>query len=277
VAHISSDPSAAGSALAPVLFIPHGGGPLPLLGDPGHRQLSAFLKGVGPQLGAPSAIVLVSAHWEADQASVTGAAKPDLIFDYYGFPEESYALRYPADGNPALAQSVRDLLVEAGIPARLDPSRGFDHGMFVPLTLMYPAADIPCIQLSLLDSLDPAAHIAMGRALRKLREQNVLLIGSGLSFHSLRAFSYVDAAARAVEFDDWLVETCTDRVISPSDRERRLINWATAPQARFSHPREEHLLPLHVCYGAAARDDAAAELVFNDDMMGVRVSALLWR
>ena len=116
--------------------------------------------------------------------------------------------------------------------------------MYVPLTLMYPAADIPCIQLSLLKSLDPAAHIAMGRALRKLREQNVLLIGSGLSFHNLRAFSYVDAAARAVEFDDWLVETCTDRVISPSDRERRLINWATAPQARFSHPREEHLLPV---------------------------------
>ncbi|MBQ0759091.1 MAG: dioxygenase [Zhongshania sp.] len=263
--------------LAPVLFIPHGGGPLPLLGDPGHRQLTTFLKSIASELGAPTAIVIVSAHWEGSQATLTGAANPELIYDYYGFPEESYALQYSAVGSPALAETVRELLADAGIPAHIDPVRGYDHGMFVPLTLMYPAADIPCVQLSLLSSLDPAAHIAMGRALSKLREQNILVIGSGLSFHNLRAFSHADAAVRAEEFDDWLVETCAGVALGASEREQRLINWATAPQARFSHPREEHLLPLHVCFGVAAQHSSVAELVFNDDMMGIRVSGLLWR
>ena len=263
--------------LAPVLFIPHGGGPLPLLGDPGHRLLTAFLKNLPSQLGSPSAIVLLSAHWETEQASVTGSACPDLIYDYYGFPEESYALKYPAAGAPALAATVCKLLDAAGIPAAIDSRRGFDHGMFVPLSLIYPNADIPCIQLSLINSLDPAVHIAMGRALKTLREQNVLVIGSGLSFHNLRAFAHPDAAVRAVEFDHWLVETCTDTSLSAGQREQRLINWASAPQARFSHPREEHLLPLMVCYGLAAEYRSAAELVFNDDMMGIKVSGFLWR
>ena len=263
--------------LAPVLFIPHGGGPLPLLGELGHRQLTAFLKGVSPKLGKPSAILMVSAHWETAQATVTGAKNPALIFDYSGFPEESYRLQYPAPGSPDLATKVCDLLCEAGISAHIDPARGYDHGMFVPLTLMYPAADIPCVQLSLLNSLDPAAHIAMGIALRKLREQNVLVIGSGLSFHNLRAFSHSDAVSRAIEFDHWLVETCSSDALSADERASRLINWTAAPQARFSHPREEHLLPLHVCFGLAAESSSAAELVFNDDMMGVRVSGFLWR
>lgn len=265
------------SNLAPVLFIPHGGGPLPLLDEPGHRQLTAFLQSIAPQLGRPAAIVLVSAHWEAPQATVTGASQPELIYDYNGFPAESYSLRYPAKGSPALAHDIRELLNDAGISALIDLARGYDHGMFVPLMLMYPAADIPCIQLSLLDSLDPAAHIALGRALAALREKNVVVIGSGSSFHNLQAFSYADATARAVVFDDWLVETCTGKALSSGERETRLINWSSAPQGRFSHPREEHLLPLHVCYGVAAEHSSAAELVFNDDMMGIRVSGLLWR
>ena len=263
--------------LAPVLFIPHGGGPLPLLGEPGHRQLCAFLRNIASQLGRPAAIVLVSAHWEAPQATMTGASHPELIYDYNGFPAESYSLKYPAKGSPALAHDVRQLLNDAGISALIDPARGYDHGMFVPLTLMYPAADIPCIQLSLLDSLDPAAHIALGRALAVLREKNVVVIGSGSSFHNLQAFSYADAIARAVAFDDWLVATCTDKALSSVERETHLLNWSSAPQGRFSHPREEHLLPLHVCYGVAAEHSPAAELVFNDDMMGIRVSGLLWR
>lgn len=274
---INSKATASTESLAPVLFIPHGGGPLPLLGDPGHRQLTAFLKNLPSQLGNPSAIVLISAHWETAQATVTANAHPDLIYDYYGFPEESYALTYPAAGAPALAATVCELLDAAGIPAAIDSNRGFDHGMFVPLSLIYPKADIPCIQLSLINSLDPAVHIALGRALKALRQQNVLVIGSGLSFHNLRAFAHPDAAVRAVEFDDWLLETCTDASLSAKQREQRLINWASAPQARFSHPREEHLLPLMVCFGLAAEHRSAAELVFNDEMMGIKVSGFLWR
>ncbi|MFT7405528.1 DODA-type extradiol aromatic ring-opening family dioxygenase [Zhongshania sp.] len=192
-------------------------------------------------MGRPAAIVLVGAHWEAPQTAVTGASHPELIYDYNGFPAEGYSLRYPAKGSPALAHDVRQLLNDAGISALTDPARGYDHGMFVPLTLMYPAADIPCIQLSLLDSLDPAARIVLGRALAVLREKNVVVIGSGSSFHNLQAFSYADASARAVAFDDWLVATCTDKALSSGERETRLLNWSLASQGRFSHPREEHL------------------------------------
>ena len=147
-------------------------------------------------------------------------------------------------------------LVEAGgMRARLDTQRGFDHGMFVPLKLMYPQAQIPCVQLSMLSSLDPAKHIALGKSLAALREKNVLIVGSGMSFHNLRAFfspRLSSIGERSEAFDRWLVETCTSRELSSEEREKRLVAWEQAPFARFCHPREDHLLPLHVCYGAAS-------------------------
>jgi aromatic ring-opening dioxygenase catalytic subunit (LigB family) len=125
---------------APVLFFPHGGGPLPLLGDPGHKNMVEFLGGIARTLPEPSAILVVSAHWEEGQPTITAGEFPPLIYDYYGFPEESYAIQYPAPGNPALARETHRLLTEAGIEARLDAQRGFDHGLFVPLKIMYPGA-----------------------------------------------------------------------------------------------------------------------------------------
>ena len=264
-------------ALAPVLYIPHGGGPLPLLGDPDHQQLVDFLQRIPSSLGAPSAIVVISAHWEGAQATVTSGARPDLIYDYYGFPEESYRIQYPAPGAPALAEKIGILLQAAGIDVRLDDQRGFDHGLFVPLKIMYPQAEIPCVQLSLLASLDPKAHIAMGRALASLRQEPIFIIGSGFSFHNLRAFFAGSPGApdqKNEAFSKWLSATCTDEKLSLAEREERLVAWEQAPHARYCHPREEHLLPLHVCFGMAQQ--AKAQLVFDGEVIGKRACAFLW-
>ncbi len=259
---------------SPVLFLPHGAGPLPLVGDPGHAPLNRFLQDLPARLGRPAAILVVSAHWEAAVATVTGHPRPELIYDYYGFPPESYTVRYPAPGDPALAATIAATLTSAGIEAKVDAQRGFDHGLFVPLTLMYPQAEIACLQLSLLDNMDPATHIALGRALAPLRARGVLIIGSGLSFHNMRGYDYspsiLDERSRA--FDRWLQRTLTEN--DTADATASLVDWTAAPHARFCHPREEHLLPLHVCFGAAAAD--AAEIVFDDLFMGVKVSGFLW-
>ena len=265
--------------LSPVLYLPHGGGPLPLLGEPGHAALTAFLKDIPEALGEPAAILVVSAHWEEERPAITAAARPELVYDYYGFPPESYAIRYPAPGDPDLAEAVRALLDAGGFVPRLDDRRGFDHGLFVPLKLMYPAARIPCLQVSLLASLDPAEHIALGKALAPLRARNVLVIGSGMSFHNMRMLIAPDAdsGGKDVAFDDWLGETCIGPTLSADARERRLVEWDRAPGARFCHPREEHLLPLHVCYGVACADTPVAEAVFSQHVLGQQVSGFLWR
>lgn len=264
---------------SPVLYIPHGGGPLPLLGDPQHEALTAFLQKVRSQLGTPEAILLISAHWEESLATLTSGSRPDLIYDYYGFPPESYEIKYPAPGNPDLSQHIASLLDQQGIKAHLDAERGFDHGMFIPLKLMYPEASIPVVQLSLLSSLDPAEHVALGKALSALRHENILCVGSGLSFHNLRAFFRPSTLTehKDIEFDRWLIDTCTNTDLSIDQREARIIDWEQAPFARDCHPREEHLLPLHICYGIAAAESAAATLVFNDVIMGRQVSGFLWR
>ena len=259
-----------------VLFLSHGGGPLPLLGDPGHRQMIDTLQAIAGELPRRSAIVLISAHWEAPLATVGGAARPPLIHDYYGFPDAAYQIEYPAPGQPQLAQSLLQVLEGQGIEAALDEQRGFDHGMFVPLKLMYPQADIPCVQLSLLDSLDAAAHIRLGRALRQLDQDGLLIIGSGFSFHNMRAFfSKPTAQSRAdnAAFEQWLVETCSSAELDEAQREQRLLDWEQAPAARYCHPREEHLLPLHVCYGAAA---GPAQRVWRIEVLGRQASLYLW-
>jgi aromatic ring-opening dioxygenase catalytic subunit (LigB family) len=261
-----------------ILFLSHGGGPLPLLGDAGHREMVASLQRIAAtHLARPAAILLISAHWEERVPMLTGGAQPPLIYDYYGFPEASYRITYPCPGAPALARAVQRALREAGFDAELDEQRGFDHGLFVPLKLMYPEADIPCVQLSLLQSLDPAEHLRLGAALAGLDNEGLLVIGSGFSFHNLRAFFGPDSAESRSQneaFEHWLIETCADPDLGEDERARRLRHWAQAPFARYCHPREEHLLPLHVCYGMAG---SACTAHFELAIMNKQASFYLWK
>jgi aromatic ring-opening dioxygenase catalytic subunit (LigB family) len=259
----------------PVLFIPHGAGPLPLLGDKGHQAMIDFLKRVTSSLAKPSAIVIISAHWEEDVVTITSGENPHLIYDYGGFPDEAYEIKYPAPGNPILANKIYNLLGKSNIEARLDAQRGFDHVLFVPLRIMFPSATIPCVQISLVSTLDPETHINIGKALTDLRKENILTIGSGFSFHNLKAFfsrSTDKPDTKNEEFEDWLIDTCTNVDISDKDRETKLIKWSDAPFARYCHPREEHLLPLHVCYGMS---NSVAKLVFDGNVAGKKASAFL--
>ena len=261
---------------ATIAYIPHGGGPLPLMNDPDSAHLSRFLTEYPSTIDKPQAIVVISAHWEQAEIAITAAAQPALLFDYSGFPPETYEYRYPAQGNPVLAGRVQDLLQAAGIKARLDSGRGFDHGAFVPLLLMYPAADIPCIQISLSSSLDAALHVRIGKALAALRQENLLILGSGFSFHNMSAMmSKRDEATdpRNRAFEDWLAETCCDETLSEIEREQRLVDWQAAPHARYCHPREEHLLPLQVCYGMA---QGAARMIFQEPVSGFIASGYQW-
>jgi len=260
---------------AQIVYFSHGGGPLPILGDPGHKVMLDFMIGLPSQLHRPDAILVVSAHWEESAATLLGAQHPPMFYDYYGFPEEAYQITYPAPGSPDLAARVAALLRENNIPARIDPQRGFDHGLFIPLKMMYPQADIPSLQLSLLRGLDPAAHLALGAALRKLSGENILVIGSGFSFHNMRAFSWQgDATPDPANdaFQNWLIDVCT-APHTQSEREQLLLEWQKAPSARYCHPREEHLLPLHVCQGMAQK---SGKLVFDDRILGKRSVAFLW-
>ena len=260
---------------AQIVYFSHGGGPLPILGDEGHRSMVEFMQQLPSQLRRPDSVLVISAHWEETAATLLGAPAPGMLYDYYGFPAEAYEITYKAPGNPELAQRVVRLLEEKGISARSDTQRGFDHGLFIPLKLMYPQEDIPSLQLSLLRGLRPAEHIAMGKALHELMQENILVIGSGFSFHNLRAFSWRgtnEPDPRNDAFQQWLVEACTgpDR---QEQREQQLLNWEKAPHARYCHPREEHLLPLHVCLAMAGKP---AKLIFNDYILGKRAVALLW-
>jgi aromatic ring-opening dioxygenase catalytic subunit (LigB family) len=191
-----------------------------------------------------------------------------LIFDYSGFPEPTYRLTWPAPGEPGLAGRVVELLNAAGLPAAQSASRGFDHGVFVPLKVAFPKAEIPVVSLSLAASLDPALHLAAGRALAPLRDQGVLIVGSGMSFHNLRGYFGPETPERARAFDAWL----TQAVESPvGGRDRLLTDWRNAPFAGYAHPREEHLIPLMVAAGAGG--DARGGKIFGDEPMGAAISA----
>jgi aromatic ring-opening dioxygenase catalytic subunit (LigB family) len=259
---------------AQIVYFSHGGGPLPILGDPSHIAMIDFMTQLPSQLKTPDIILVISAHWEENEATVLGAEYPEMFYDYYGFPKEAYTINYPAPGSPGFAEKIVKLLEKNKIPARIDPKRGFDHGLFIPLKLMYPDADIPCLQLSLLSSLDPEEHIAVGKALRELNE-NILVIGSGFSFHNMRAFSWQGGELPDTSndaFQNWLIDTCCSPH-SDQEREKHLIDWENAPFARYCHPREEHLLPLHVCAGMA---DKPAQLIFDDHILGKRGIAFMW-
>lgn len=259
----------------PTFYIPHGGGPCFFMDweyptpNP-WTALATWLEGLASTLEAvPRAILVVSGHWESEPVALNVQAHPPLFYDYYGFPEHTYRLQYPAPGAPELALEVRDLLTAAGIPTREETRRGLDHGVFVPFKLIYPRADMPMLQLSLRRGLNPAAHLALGAALAPLRSQGVLIVGSGMSFHNLGIRSIDNARIPpSAQFDAWLAQTVC--AADAHERNERLARWTDAPAARFAHPREEHLMPLIVAAGAAGAD--RGERVFSGRMMGWEIS-----
>lgn len=256
----------------PVAFLPHGGGPWPFveLGFPQSElvEMANYLRGVQQATAKkPTALLVISAHWEEAVPTVMTAARPPMLYDYYGFPKESYEVQWPAPGDPKLAARVRELLGAAGFQTGSDAERGFDHGTFVPLKLTYPDADVPTIQLSLKAGLNPAEHLAMGRALAPLRDEGVFIVGSGMTYHNMRGFRDPRSRTVAEAFDTWLRETAG---LAQSERDARLASWATAPGARGAHPREEHLLPLMVIAGAAGADRGTT--TFRGAMFGLPIS-----
>ncbi len=257
----------------PVAFLPHGGGPWPFV-EMGMDKaevngLAGYLKSVRtlPHV-TPKALLVISAHWEEPVPTVMTAAHPPMLYDYYGFPPDSYKITWPAPGDPALALRVQALLEAGGFPSAADSKRGFDHGTFVPLKLTYPNAEIPTVQLSLKRGLDPAEHLAIGRALAPLRDEGVFIVGSGMTYHNMRGFGNPAAVPTSEAFDAWLRETAA---MEPAARDARLKAWTQAPAARLVHPREEHLLPMMVIAGAAGAD--RGKVAYNGTMMGVRLSA----
>ena len=217
----------------------------------------------------PKAILVISAHWEESCVTIQRMGKPDLIYDYSGFPPHTYRLQYPALGDLSLSDRVASLLKAAGVESRFDEKRGYDHGVFVPLLLMFPEADIPVIQVSLKKTLDPREHFEVGKALAPLRDEGVLILGSGMSYHNLRAlFAGLPTAPGSEEFDQWIREVVS---AEPRAREVALREWKKAPGGVLAHPREEHLLPLMVIAGAAGQDAGALE--FSDKIMGAQSSS----
>ena len=256
----------------PTYFISHGGGPWPWLDGPFRHQfdrLEASLADIAREAGKPRAVLVISGHWEADRPTVQSGAQPGMVYDYSGFPPHTYSIRYASPGSPGVAERVRELLEQAGIPAALDPQRGYDHGTFAPLQAMYPQADVPVVQLSLKHGYDPEEHLAIGRAIAPLRDEGVLIVGSGLSFHNLRMWG---AAAKAPSeaFDAWLDAALA---AAPDERSQRLRDWESAPSARLAHPEEDHFVPLMVAVGAAEGERATRVYHEQGFMGGVTASS----
>lgn len=257
-----------------VIYLSHGGGPLPILGDTRHEKMVRFMKEFARLQKKPDAIVVISAHWEEAVPTIIGSANPPFLYDYYGFPREAYSLSYSIPGHPDLARTIHEAFTVAGIESDLDTDRGFDHGVFIPLLLMYPNSSIPTVQISLIKGLDPVRHLEVGKALKSILSENVLILGSGFSFHNMNAFFAAGQGRdeRNDLFQDRLIEVCSQSV-TPDDAGKELAEWESFPHARYCHPREEHLLPLHVCAGIA---EDPGTIVFNDDILGKRSIAVLW-
>ena len=241
--------------MMPVIFLSHGAPTIPLEAG----ETGAAWRQLGEQLPRPSAILVISAHWETSIPTISRAIRPETIHDFSGFPEELYKLQYSAPGAPEMAQAAAFALQLAKIPVQLDDAHGLDHGAWIPLSLMYPKADIPVAQLSLQPSQNPAWHIALGRALRPMREQGVLIIGSGSITHNLRAvFKHQQGEAVpdwVTEFRDWIADKIAVGDLGALGEYRDL-----APHAVQNHPTDEHLLPLFVALGAADNIGSAVHL-----------------
>lgn len=265
----------ANSTRVPTFFIPHGGGPCFFMDWPGDPhmwdRMANFLRSMHTFVGEkPKAVLVISGHWMEDEFTVMTGAHPPLIYDYYGFPPHTYELTYPAPGAPALGKRIVDLLGAVDIPVKTDAKRGFDHGVFIPFKLIYPDADIPILQLSMKTDLDPAEHLRAGAALQALRDEGVLIVGSGMSFHNMRGFSpaFTEASKR---FDTWL----SDSISAPAEaRDALLTKWEQAPDAKLTQPYPDHLLPLMVAAGAAGDD--LGRKIFEDKVMEVVVSGYVF-
>jgi aromatic ring-opening dioxygenase catalytic subunit (LigB family) len=252
----------------PTYFLSHGGGPWPYM-EAGMRRrfdkLEASLLALRREWGdAPRAVLVISGHWETEEFAVSSAAHPGMVFDYHGFPEHLYRIKYDAPGSPELAMRLRAMLQAGGFACDSDGERGFDHGTFSLMKPIYPDGEMPIVQLSVKQDLDPHAHLSIGRLLAPLRDEGVVIIGSGSSFHNLglRGPAAIEPSRR---FDDWLQQTLLQ---SPTDeRRRRVANWTVAPDARTAHPREDHLIPLMVALGAA-EEEPAALIYHQGDFMG---------
>ena len=258
----------------PVFFIPHGAGPCFFMDwQPADtwNKMAECLKSISNRLPErPKAILMISAHWQTPEFSITTSEQPELIYDYSGFPEHTYQLTYPASGAPVLAEQIGELLTNAGINNQQNALRGFDHGVFVPLKLMFPEADIPVVQMSLRNDLDPKAHLAAGQALHSLRQEGVLIIGSGMSFHNMRGYGDANFTAPSEHFDEWLMTTIA---ANQDERSSALSDWSSAPNALESHllGAEEHLLPLMIAVGAAGSDKG--HKIYSEQVLKTQLSA----
>ena len=253
-------------AKLPTYFISHGGGPWPWLPDmrAGMALLEKSLAAMPSELPeTPKAILMISGHWEADDFTVMASAAPPMVYDYGGFPDFTYQIKYSSPGAPKVAERVFELLKAAGLPTHLDHTRGYDHGVFAPMQVMYPAADVPLLLVAIQHSYDPARHIALGRALAPLRDEGVLIVGSGLSYHNMRGFG-PQGKHPSAEFDAWLNAALMS---APAKREVLLLEWVKAPSARACHPQEDHLVPLFAAVGAA-ENEVATRTYYDQAVFG---------
>lgn len=257
------------------IYFSHGGGPLPLLHDPSHDKMVEFMKKLSSNISRPDSIVVFSAHWEEPVVTIQSSDEPELIYDYYGFPEEAYAIDYPCKGNPDLAKKIANLLKAAQIECVLDDQRPYDHGSYIPLKLMYPEADIPVIQVSLNHDLDALTHLKIGKALGPLMDENVLIIGSGFSFHNMREYDFSGRNAEDPKnnvFQERLIKLCCEEK-DEAKKWKHGSDWENFPEARYCHPREEHLIPLFVCLGVSQN---VGTKIFDDYIAGKRATAFYW-
>lgn len=259
-----------------IVYFSHGGGPLPLLNDSSHDKMIQFMKNLPQKIHKPDSIIVFSAHWEEDIVTIQSGESPGIIYDYYGFPEAAYNVKYPCVGSEDLALRIAEVFRQSGIECKLDDKRPYDHGSYIPLKMMYSDADIPVVQISLNKDLNPLTHLSIGKALRPLLDENLLIIGSGFSFHNMAKFDFSGKSTKDPlndDFQDRLIDICC---INESENEKwqSFLNWESFPNGRYCHPREEHLLPLLVCAGLSTN---VAVKIFDDYILGKRAVAFLWK
>ena len=268
---------------------------MPLLGDPGHKDIINSLTNRVPKilgLGTPSqpkSIVLVTAHWSTSTPQVSSGSRTSLLYDYGGFPKEAYNLTYPASGHPEVAKEVEAAFKEAGLSPVMDSKRGWDHGVFVPMLMIDPKGTVPVVQLSVLRSEDPATHLRMGNALHALRSKNIAIIGSGFaSFHNLRVMfplmqagssGGLDPESRALVRKSDAFNAALSQATLAAEKEKReegLKRWREFEAAYTMHPENggEHFMPLIVCAGAAG--DGEKGRSYTDKYLGVDILTYYW-
>lgn len=258
-----------------IIYFSHGGGPLPLLNDKTHETMFDFLQLLSKKINIPKNIIVISAHWEESKPTILSSNNPKLLYDYFGFPDAAYNIKFPFTGNKQLVTSIVNKFKIKGIELIIDTDRGIDHGVFVPLKIMYPESVMSITQISLVKGLDPKYHIEIGNILNEIIDDDTLVIGSGFSFHNMNAFDWDGLNLKDEKndsFQNWLIDICCGDY-TKDQTEKLLIDWRNAPYADYCHPREEHLIPLHFCFGAS-KD--RGEIIFDDYILGKRSIAIKW-